>query len=93
MNDLEWIKEQCEHTDLDVKRIKHVCRYFGHRTIQSYVDKLHEIKDKHRTRLINNPNYTPSRVKYYEDRIENISKNVIRLQLMADTHPENLFGV
>ena len=57
MNEFEWITEQCEYTDLDVKRIKQVCRYFGHKTIQDYVNKLMEIRGRHEGRLYSNPHY------------------------------------
>lgn len=93
--DFDWIEEQCQYTEHDVKWIKDVCKYFGHRTIQSYLDKLKTIRKMHMVKIKQIPPHQTNRdirIEYYQNKINMLDERLPMLQLMADTHPEDLYN-
>ena len=93
-SDFDWIETQCQHVDEDVKHIVRVCRYFGHKTIQSYVDKLKTIRDKHKEKIEQmHPNYSrrEERIEYYQGKMDALDKRIPTIQLMADTYPDETY--
>jgi hypothetical protein len=91
MGEFDWVEEQCEYTQWEVEYIQGVCRYFGHRTIQDYVNKLKQINNRNIERINEIPTSQKKRIQYYEDKVKMLSGRIPKIQLMANTYTESVY--